>query len=71
MNIPIYRALDELKKKVASVEAENKALIYLLEKQGKELEKYEAAICIKISKWSFAIFILVVICFVIAYCAGV
>ena len=71
MNIPIYHELDELKKKVAALEAEKLALTYLLEKQGKELERYETAICIRISKWSFAIFLLVVLCFVIAYCAGV
>lgn len=49
------------------LQARNASLTLLAEKQGKELEEYETAICIKVSKWSFAVFMLIVIAFVIAY----
>ena len=56
----LYEELKRLK-------AENASLTLLAEKQGKELEKYETAICIKVSKWSFAVFMLIVLGFVVAY----
>jgi hypothetical protein len=39
----------------------------MIETMGKELESYETIMCIKISKWGFVIFCVIVICFIIAY----